>query len=148
MKKFIYVAALFAALISMTVAAHAQANLKNLQSDLTIHKLGLDTNVNAASVSQVLQIGGYQDIITIQAGVTKLTGTPGGSVKLYGSVDNIKYDYATTSTDTLAVTNVTPLQVKTWVIAPSKFQYYKAVYKSAQSTQTSTIVTTAMWRAK
>jgi hypothetical protein len=143
MKKLIF----FFALALLSFGVNAQANLKNLQSDQGVHKAGLDTVSNAGSISQILQIGGYQDLITIQAGVTKLTGTPGGSVKLYGSVDNIKYDFATTATDTLAVGNVTPLQVKTWVIAPSKFQYYKAVYKGAGS-QTSTIVTTAMWRNK
>jgi len=142
MKKLV----LFLSIISLSaMTVQAQRYTKPLQSDNTVHALGLDTASNAVSVSQVLQITGWQDMVTIQSGVTKLTGTIGAtaSVKLYGSVDGVKYDYATTASDTLAVGDVSGVQVKTWYIAPSKFQYYKAIYKPA-GTQTSTITSTAL----
>ncbi|MDO3641973.1 hypothetical protein [Mucilaginibacter sp. L3T2-6] len=135
------------ALFSFT-AVNAQSVVKPLQSDVTVHKAGLDTVTNAASVSQVLQIPGNPAIITIQAAVTKLTGSPGGSVKLYGSVDGVRYDFATTSTDTLAVANVAGAQVKTWKLTGNAFQYYKAIYKSNNSSQTSTVSNAALIRGK
>ena len=134
---------IFLALASMCL--FAQGNLKNLQSDLTVHKAGLDTVTNTGSVSQILQISGWQDLVTVQAGVTKLTGTSGGTVKLLGSVDNVRYEYVNNTPDSLIVANVAGLQVKTWVITPSKYQYYKAVFKGT-GTHTTKIETLAMWR--
>lgn len=142
MKKLILLLSIV--LLSFTMVK-AQSGLKPLQSDTSIHKAGLDTASNTGAVAQIIQIGGYWSTVTIQSGVTKLTGTPGGSLKLYGSVDNIKYDYATTATDSLAVSNVSTLQVKTWKINPSQFQFYKVIYKPT-GTQTSTITSTALWR--
>jgi len=157
MKKLSFLFSL-AALLSVT-AVKAQSILspntsasyvKPFQSDLTVHAKGLDTVANTASVSQILQIPGYQDIVTIQASVTKLTGNPSlGSVKLYGSVDGVKYDFVTTSTDTLAVANVSSAQVHTWKLSPSPFLYYKAICKGGNgATQTSTVSTTALYRKK
>ena len=145
MKKLIF---LFSLSVLFITAANAQSTLRIMQSDQGVHKLGLDTVTNAGSISQIAQITGYQDLVTIQSGVTKLTGTAGGSLKLYGSVDGVKYDFATTSTDTLAVGNVAGLQVKTWTIAPSSYQYYKVIYKSLQSTQTSTVTSEALVRKR
>lgn len=138
------------------IAVKAQTNLKPLQSDLTIHKAGLDTVTNSGTISQTLQIAGWQDVVTIQTSVVKLTGNPTlGGVKLYGSVDGVKYDFVAAAkpvpvapaVDSLAVTNVSTPQIYTWTIIPSKYQYYRATYHGGNgSTQTSTVNTTAMWR--
>jgi hypothetical protein len=141
MKKLIFI--LSFALLGI-VEAKAQSFLKPLQSDQTIHKAGLDTST-ATAVMQIIQIPGQLGTLTIQAGVTKLTGAPVGSVKLYGSTDGIKYDFVTTSTDTLAVANVAGLQVKTWKFTNNPFQYYKMIYKPTGS-QTSTVTTSALGR--
>lgn len=127
MKKLIFLLSLVLASF-MTVNAQTRAVLP-MQSDLTVHKLGIDTGVNAATVTQVIHITGNKSLLTFQIGVTKLTGTPGGSVKLWGSNDNVIWDYATTATDTLAIGNVAAMQPKTWKFINNPFQYYKAVYK-------------------
>lgn len=141
MKKLIFILSLC---VICFARAQAQSFVKPLQSDQTIHKAGLDT-ASTSAVSQVIQIPGQLATLTIQSGVTKLTGSPGGSVKLYGSVDGVKYDIATTATDTLAVANVAGLQVKTWKLTSNPFQYYKIIYKPVGS-QTSTVSTNALGR--
>ena len=53
------------------------SQVAKFQSDQTVHAAGLDTTTtNTASISQVLQIPGYWDYVTIQTAVTKLTGNP------------------------------------------------------------------------
>jgi len=151
--------ALFSILLLAFTAVKAQPNLKPLHSDLTIHAAGLDTVANSASVTEVIKIQGSQKMITFQTAVTKLTGNPTlGSVKIYASVDSVKWDVipvgltstgtvATTLNDILAVTNVSTPQIHTWSFTPSKFQYYKVVYHGGNgSTQTSTVTTEALWR--
>jgi hypothetical protein len=120
------------------------------QSDDTTHAKGLDTTANSASISQILQLPGYWDYVTIQTGVTKLTGNPTlGSVKLQGSVDGVKWDWVTTATDTLAVTNVSTVQVHTWKLTGNPFAYYKAICKGGNgATQTSTVNTVVLYRRK
>lgn len=129
MKKAIFAILLLAA----TVAVKAQTNLKVFQTDQTIHVLGLDTAINAAGAAPILSLPGYYDLITVQGTVTKISGTVGGSLKLYGSVDGIAYSLATATTDTLAVANVAPAQVYSWTLTPSKFLYYKVQYTSLSS---------------
>lgn len=125
----------------------AQNSVQNFTSDDTIHAAGLDTVSNTGTITQTLKVTGKLSIFTIQAGVTKLTGTPssGFSVKLYGSNNNVRWDYATTSTDTLAVTNVAAEQVKTWKLTSNPFLYYKIVYKGF-GTQTSKVSANALMR--
>jgi hypothetical protein len=151
--------AFFSIILLAFTAVKAQPNLKPLQSDLTIHAAGLDTVANSASVTEVIKIQGSHHLVTFQTSVTKLTGNPTlGSVKIYGSVDSVKWDVipvgltstgtvATTLSDTLAVTNVSTAQVHTWSFTPSKFQYYKVVCHGGNgATQTSTVRTEALWR--
>lgn len=146
------------ALIGFTALQAQPVNLKPLVSGPS-HAAGLDTITNAGNVTQVIKIQGYQNIVTIQTAVTKLTGTPTlGSVKVFGSVDSLKWDNipvgitsagvpVTTVLDTLAVTNIAGAQVHTWCITPSRFQYYKVIAHGGNgSTQTSTVTTQALWR--
>src|SRR3569833_1294832 len=130
-----------------SVSAKAQSTVQNFQSDKTIHAAGLDTVVNTASVSQILKVPGKLTTLTFMAGVTKLSGTPttGFSAKLYGSNNNVRWDLATVSTDTLAVGNVTPEQVKTWKFTSNPYLYYKIVYKGF-GTQTSKVSANALLR--
>lgn len=127
-------------------SANAQTSLlANLTSDQGVHKAGLDTTSGTVGVTQIVQIPGSWVSVTIQARVSKLTGAPGGSLKCYGSTDGVGYDFVSTSIDSLAVANVSTLQVKTWKITGNPYQYYKLIYKPT-GTQTSTIVTKALAR--
>lgn len=150
MKKLIF---LISATVMLTVtAAKAQSSSSSVGPLISdqVHKAGLDTTTNSGSVSQIIQIPNYQDIVTIQTAVTKLTGNPAlGSVKLYGSVDGIKYDLVSTAADSLAVTNISGAQIHTWKISVSPFLYYKAVCHGGNgATQTSTVSTVALWRRR
>lgn len=137
---------LIVALLSFT-AVHAQtfSNVLPLQSDQTIHKAGLDTATNATAVYQYITIKGSANGLTFQAGVNKLTGTPAGGLRLLGSIDNVKWDFVTTATDTLAVTNITGWQTKTWKLTRNDFIYYKLRYLPS-GTQTSTLATKVLIR--
>lgn len=140
MKKLLFI-------LSLTLLCFAGAKAqttfqKPLVSDHTIHKAGLDTASGAVAVTQIAQVSGSWAWVTVQAAVNKLTGAPVGSLKLYGSVDGVKYDYVTTAIDSLAVTNVSTPQVKTWKLVPPSFQYFKIIYKPT-GTETSTLSTSA-----
>ena len=79
MKKLIFAAAfVFAA-----VAANAQVvDMKSTSSKAT------DTVTNTGSEVLTAQVNGYQADVTIQAVVTKVSGTVAGTVVLQGSVDD------------------------------------------------------------
>lgn len=139
MKKLLF---LFAASLLCYTTVSAQANLKTFQSDITIHKAGLDSTSGTTGATQFAKTPGYFEVATIQTVVKKLTGTPGGTVKLYGSIDGANYDVA--APDSLIVTNVA-LQVKTWTVKPAVFQWYKVIYKPT-GTQTSTIATKGLFQ--
>jgi len=143
MKKFLFIAVL--TLFSFA-AVHAQSNLKQLSSTNSSHAwyAGLDTNTNAGTTTQALKITGT-GAYTFQTGVLKISGTGAGVVKLLGSIDNVKFDYAGGVPDSLIVVNKASLQVKTWYITPSRFQYFKLVYVGA-GTQTSSVSTSVLIR--
>lgn len=142
MKRLILIASI---LIVSLAGVKAQRSVQWFQSDQTIHKAGIDTNSGTASTTTYLKITGKLSGLTIMTGVTKLTGTPatGFSVKLYGSNDKAKWDYVTTSIDTLAVGNVAPEQVKKWVFTSNPFLWYRIVCKGF-GTQTSKLSTNAL----
>ncbi|MGZ3753584.1 MAG: hypothetical protein ACXVAY_01415 [Mucilaginibacter sp.] len=144
--KSIHKSFLLATLFLFAVSAilSAKAQVKIFQSDQTIHAAGVDTVSGTGSVSQLLKITGKFDV-TVQTGVTKLTGTPGGTVKLLGSVDGVKFDYVNITPDSLIIVNKAPLQVKTWRIVGNPYQVYKCVF-TGSGTHTSKITTTALVR--
>jgi hypothetical protein len=146
MKHFLIIAVAFIASFSVAKAQTASGSgVYNLLSDQTVHKAGLDTNANTGTTAQLLQITGKPSVITVMTGVTKLTGTIGAgtSVKLYGGNNKNRWDLVTTTTDTLAVTDKSSEQVKTWKLTNNQFLWYKVVMKGF-GTQSSVISTTAL----
>lgn len=125
--------------LMLCASSYAQVNLGNLLSSPT-HAV-VDTAVNTAAVSQVIQISGYWDLVSIQPTFTKISGTVGGTAALYGSVDNVGFtliDTAVTLTDVASKTLY-------WKIAPSNFQYYKLV-TTGTGTMSVKVTTPAIWR--
>jgi hypothetical protein len=86
-----------------------------------------DTVTNSATGYVGLQIKSSYNTVTIQAVVTKISGTAGGTVTLQGSNDGV--NYVTVSTDystaqTLSVTNVTT-NTKIFIVTGSPYSYYR-----------------------
>ncbi len=82
---------------------------------------GLDTVTNTAVKAQITQLDGYSAITTIQATITKISGTLAGSLVLSGSLDGTAYTAigsAYTVTDTAA-------QYPSFSVNPSTYRYYK-----------------------
>lgn len=98
----------------------------------------LDTISNATVKTQYASITGFQNIVTIQTVVTKISGTTAGAVYLYGSLDNV--NYVRIATDSLLLANVSTAQSKIWLVAPSQVQYYqmRIVPSGTQSTKIQT----------
>lgn len=96
-----------------------------------------DTISNAVTKTQYASITGFQNIVSIQTTLTKLSGTTAGVAYLYGSLDNITY--VRLVPDSLILGNVTT-QSKLWLIQPSSVQYYqvRVVPTGTQSTKIAT----------
>lgn len=129
--------------IALPKESNAQANTVYLKS-ATSH-VSTDTITNATVKTQYASISGYQDVLTIQTVVTKISGTTAGAVYLYGSLDNV--NYVRIATDSLLLANVSTAQSKIWNVNPSTVQYYqlKVVPSGTQSTK---IVTKAIYRKR
>lgn len=96
-----------------------------------------DTITNAVTKTQYASITGFQNIVSIQTVLTKLSGTTAGVAYLYGSLDNVTY--VRLVSDSLILGNVTT-QSKLWLIQPSSVQYYqvRVVPTGTQSTKIAT----------
>lgn len=66
--------------------------------------------------------GSYNNV-TIQAVITKVSGTVAGTAVLYGSLDGINYQYIPTS-DTLTLSNQTTNHI-IWPLGQGKYLYYR-----------------------
>lgn len=146
MKYLLVIAVAFTASLSVAKAQTAsKPGVYNMLSDQTIHQAGVDTSSNSGTVTQYLKITGKPTVINIMAGVTKLTGSVGAgtSVKLYGGNNKDRWDFVTTSIDTLAVADKTGEQVKRWTLSSNQFLWYKVVLKGF-GTQSTKISTTAL----
>jgi hypothetical protein len=88
--------------------------------------------VTTVAKSQVINVTGFYDTFDVQFNVQKNTGTPGGSAKLYGSLDGVSFPYqiGKATNDTLAVTNKT-LQAYIWRLGMPDFPYYQVIYTPA-----------------
>lgn len=133
MKK-LFTLLMFGLLFAITLPAIAQSNtvyLKSVSSRTSV----LDTITNATTKNQYASITGFQDVVTIQTTITKISGTTAGAAYLYGSLDNV--NYVKIATDTLALANVSTAQVKLWIVQPSAVQYYqvRVVPTGTQSTK-------------
>lgn len=94
------------------------------------YSLNSDTVTNSATKYLTLQVKKYYGTVTMQAVVTKLSGTAGGTVTLQGSNDGTNYETVNTNystAQTLSVTNVTT-STKLFVITGSPYNYYRFKY--------------------
>jgi hypothetical protein len=83
----------------------------------------------------------YYEVMTIQALVTKTSGTMAGTVRLYGSnFNNVAGSWQAVS-DTLTLSNATT-NVKTWTLAKPGYKYYQ-ILQSGGTTVAGTIVAKA-----
>ena len=81
-----------------------------------------DTITNAVTKNLLVQIDGYQDVITVQPTFTKISGTAAATVKLQGSIDNTNFvDIADAS---YTVTDVAT-QTTAFIVSPSSYRYYR-----------------------
>jgi hypothetical protein len=139
MKKILLIALMPLMIVATGLQSYSQVNSGYLLSSPTHAET--DTATNSTAVSQVIQIAGYWDLVSIQPTFTKINGTVGGTAALYGSVDNVGYtliDTAVTLTDVAAKTLY-------WKIAPSNFQYYKLVTTGTGSMSVK-VKTPVIWR--
>lgn len=102
-----------------------------------------DTITNATVKTQYASITGFQNIVTIQTELTKISGTTAGAVYLYGSLDNVTY--VRLVPDSLLLSNVSTVQSKIWLVQPSSVQYYQ-VRVVPSGTQSTNIKTYAIYR--
>lgn len=146
MKKLITV--LSCALLFIALGASAQSGYLKRASDSKT----TDTLTNAATSNLQLPISGYQNVVSIQALVTKLTGTTGGNVFLYGSNDGTNYvvvpskrNDGATRLDTLILANSAGVQSKIFRVENSPYTYYQ-LRTVGTGTQTTKIQAFAIWR--
>jgi hypothetical protein len=82
-----------------------------------------DTLANATTKTQTAKIDGFNDMVSVQAVLTKISGTAAGKVYLLGSLDGTNFVRAGGS-DSLTVLNVTT-QSKIFEVTPSKYVHYR-----------------------
>lgn len=90
-----------------------------------------DTIANTATGYVTKTVPNYWEYVAIQAVVTKLSGTAGGTVTLQGSIDGTNYVTVKAAylngTATLSVSNVTT-NTKIFVVTGSPYKYYRLSY--------------------
>lgn len=106
-------------------ASHVRSNM------LDAADLEDDTIANTATGYVSKLVPNYWEYVTIQAVVTKLSGTAAGTVTLQGSIDGTNFVTVKSSylngTATLSVTNVTT-NAKIFVVTGSPYKYYRLSY--------------------
>ena len=106
---------------------------------------GYTTVVNTATKTQTIRVDGYQDAVTIQVVLTKISGTAAGKVYLLGSLYGANYVRAG-GADSLVVANVAT-QSKIFSVANSPYLYYRTSY-TGSGTQSVKIASKAIWRKR
>lgn len=94
-----------------------------------------DTLTNAATRDLTVKIpGAYNEVLTFQLNVVKISGTTAGSAYVQGSLDGVNY-FTLPGTDTLTLANNN--NFKSWVVAKSQYLHYRVhvVGSGTQSTQ-------------
>jgi len=145
MKRFTSFIFAFALLLSMSAAAQTVSKSTQLLSDVpgkTAAQKQADTVANATTKTQSVQIAGYFDSVSIQASLTKISGTAAGKVYLLGSLDGSQYEKA----DSLTVANVAT-QTKVFTSNPSKYVYYRISFVGS-GTQSTSFKSVAVYRKR
>ena len=121
MKKFLF---LFACLAFIGLGSVSAQSFTMTGNDVVV--------TNTATVACSLKVSNAYNAVTVQAVVTKTSGTIAGTVTLQGSVDGVNYETVPVSlvaggASTYTATDLA-LQAKTFVITGSPFLYYKLSY--------------------
>lgn len=66
------------------------------------------------------------EVVSVQALVTKRSGTSTGKAELIGSIDGS--NYFVIASDTMAIANTSGVQTYGWTVNPSKWKYYGIKY--------------------
>lgn len=110
-------------LIAMSFSANAQVVAMKATTGNTS-----DTVTNTGTEVLSTQVNGYNEVVTVQLTVTKISGTVAGTAILQGSLDGTTWTTlnhaSTTGNDTITLTNVTTNSA-IWVVEPSKYLYYR-----------------------
>ena len=123
-------------------ASYGQLTSTNATGTNTIHmKTTLTSAVDSVTVTDTgsgsLYIGfTAKSAKTIQALFTKVSGTNGGTVTLYGSNDAVNYEALTDATSTPTITTYTRTDAgtyavpisKTWYLGDHKMKYYRLTH--------------------
>lgn len=136
MKKTIHLLLLASIAFTATLVAPSETKAQSGYLLSSAGHASTDTLTNAGTVSQLKQITGYHKVIAIQTTVTKVTGTPAGTVVLYGSLDGVTYD-TIPGTERFTITNVAT-QTVIWPLNVSNYAYYKVV-TAGSGTQSSRV---------
>lgn len=91
----------------------------------------LDTMNNADTVNYSADILGKKHNVTFQINVTKISGTVGGKVYIYGSADGT--NYATTPLDSIVLTDESKNYQKAWNYNPFKKWKFTIITAGTQS---------------
>ena len=109
--------------ISGLFAANTQATAQSSVLVVSTDTLN-NTETNTIALPQLT--GGYY-AIGIQAIVSRVSGTVGGTVFVQGSLDGTNW---VSISDTLTLTNVAA-QSKIWAFTPSVYQYHRVAFGSS-----------------
>lgn len=120
MKKFILL--LLASALSFSVASAQTKSASAIMKSSASH-VATDTVVNAATVYQISPVSFANSHVAIQTTLTKISGTLGGVVRLFGSLDGVNY-VRVLPTDSLLVTDVAT-QSKIFQITDPGYSYYR-----------------------
>lgn len=99
-----------------------------------------DTLTNVDTSNMVLRIpGAYNEVLTFQLNVRKLSGTTAGTAYVQGSLDGVNY-FPLPGSDTLTFANSN--NYKAWVLAKSQFLWYRVrcIGSGTQSTELKALV--------
>ncbi|MDP4264923.1 MAG: hypothetical protein Q8941_20510 [Bacteroidota bacterium] len=122
MKNLLFILILFTGL-----AANAQfgipATITNSPSTASHTHHGIDTCINADTITHIVTATAGYNCVTLQATTTKVSGTVAGKAYVYYGLDGTNYNLV----DSLTLADVTT-NFKTFAYAPAEFVYYKIVY--------------------
>jgi hypothetical protein len=124
------------------IASTAQSYSGFMRSP-TSTRANVDTVKNTATVSQTITVTNTPSIVALQPVVTKLTGTVGGVIRVFGSLDGKNF-VRINNTDSLVVTNIA-MSTKIFTIPTPYYAHYRLTF-TGTGTQTSTLQTFAVWR--
>ena len=132
---------LIVAIAFIGLSANAQSGFFKRASDGKT----TDTLTNSATVNMQLPISGFQNVVSIQPLVTKISGTTAGTLRLYGSLDGTNYVRINATTDSLVLANTAGVQTKIFLVNNSPYAYYQ-VRVTGTGTESTKVQTYAIWR--